>query len=255
MAEPANPQAASLRPPPFDPRWALFLDLDGTLIDIAPRPELVEVPEGLVALLQRVAQGFAGALAVVSGRPLAGLDRLLDPWRPAAAGEHGAFCRLPDGTTATPEALPAVPTTWRAAARRLGDEHPGVMVEDKQAGITVHFRQAPAAQAAIRDAIERLVGADPTHFAVVAAHMALEIRPRGVHKGWAVDRLMREAPFRGRIPVFIGDDVTDEDGFRAAEALGGKGLHVHHYFQPGAVAVRAWLASLAAAGQSGQEQQ
>lgn len=225
-------------------RWALFLDLDGTLIDLAPRPELVVVPPGLIAMLREVELRLGGALAIVSGRPLAQIEALLAPWRPAAAGEHGAYCRLPTGAVVSPDP-PDVPHSWRNTLAGLAVTYSGVIVEQKSSAITVHYRLAPAREPELRAAMEALVATRPDEFLLAPAHMAWEIRPRGIHKGTAVRRLMLEEPLAGRVPVFVGDDVTDEDGMRVAEALGGYGVHVRRCFPEGAAGVRAWLSGVA----------
>ncbi len=219
----------------------MFLDLDGTLVDIAPRPELVHMPPRLLDLLLRLHTALSGALAVISGRPLGQLDALLTPWRPAAAGEHGAQCRLPSGDLAVARPLPAVPVDWRLAADALASEIAGIVVEQKATGIAVHYRQAPASERRVHDVLGRLAAQRPRDFTAMPGLMLLEIRPRAVDKGVAVETLMQLQPFAGRIPVFVGDDVTDEDGFRAAEALGGYGLQVHRHFPGGAAEVREWL--------------
>jgi trehalose 6-phosphate phosphatase len=235
---------AYLVPPTPATNWALFLDLDGTLVDIAPRPDMVSVPTGLGALLLDLAKALGGAVALVSGRTLGDLGRLLAAWRGPAAAEHGAVLRLPLGAVESAPGLPAVPASWRAAVDALARANPGLVVEQKSAGIAVHFRLAPEAAGAVRAAAARLAGASGGAFAAVPGHYLVEIRPCAVDKGWAVRRLMQEPPFAGRIPVFVGDDVTDEDGFRAALSLGGHGLHVHRYFPGGAAGVRKWLVEI-----------
>lgn len=229
-------------PRPGD-RWALFLDLDGTLLDLAPRPDLVSVPPGLIDLLERLAMALEGAIAVVSGRPLREVDAILRPWTFAGAGEHGAFCRLPSGEVASLQPPPP-PAAWRARVDRFGVEHPGIVVEQKASAIAVHYRAAPDLEPELLNLLRSMVGADNAEFCLSPAHRCWEIRPRGIHKGTAVRRLMRERPFAGRLPVFVGDDVTDEDGMRAAEALGGIGIDVRQRFPAGAAGVRAWLAAL-----------
>jgi trehalose 6-phosphate phosphatase len=225
-------------------RWALFLDLDGTLIDLAPRPDLVEVRPDMVALLVSIERCLDGALAIVSGRSLAQIDALLAPWRPVAAGEHGAFCRLPSGVVVSPEP-PPVPDTWRNLLGGLHVDWPGLFVEQKASAIAVHYRLAPGCEPALRALMQSLVAQRGDAFVLSPAHLAWEIRPRGIHKGLAVERLMREPTMRGRLPVFVGDDVTDEDGMRAAEAMGGHGVHVQRCFPEGAAGVRAWLSGVA----------
>lgn len=229
-------------PGPGD-RWALFLDLDGTLLDLAPRPDLVSVPVGLVELLGRLTRALDRSIAVVSGRPLRQVDDLLRPWRFSGAGEHGAFCRLPSGEVVSPQP-PSPPAAWRAEIERFAAGAPGLVVEQKTAGIAVHYRAVPDLEPLLVRFLRALVASDDEHFALCPAHRCWEIRPRGIHKGAAVRRLMREPPFAGRRPVFVGDDVTDEDGIRAAEMLGGIGIDVRQRFPTGAPGVRAWLAVL-----------
>jgi trehalose 6-phosphate phosphatase len=229
-------------PKPGD-RWALFLDLDGTLLDLAPRPDLVAVPYGLIALLERLASALQGAVAIVSGRPLAEVDGLLHPLQVAGAGEHGAFCRLPSGDVVSPQP-PGVPAAWRARIDAFAAMAKGIVVEQKASAVAVHYRAMPDAEPALLALLKSIVAPEDDSFTLSPAHMCWEIRPRGIDKGTAVRRLMREKPFLGRRPVFVGDDVTDEDGMRAAEALGGIGIDVRERFPTGASGVRAWLATL-----------
>lgn len=233
----------NLLPEPGE-RWALFLDVDGTLLDLAPRPDLVRAPAGLPALLERLTRLLDGAVAVVSGRPLHEIDDLLQPWRPTGAGEHGAFCRLPSGAIESPDP-PPIPADWRRRVEDFAADHPGMIVEQKASAVSVHYRAIPAVEPKLRQLLQAMIRADIDRFALVSAHMAWELRPRSVDKGAAVRRLMREQPFAGRRPVFVGDDVTDEDGMAAAESLGGIGIHVHERFSEGAAGVRAWLGALA----------
>ncbi|MCK6452270.1 MAG: trehalose-phosphatase [Alphaproteobacteria bacterium] len=222
----------------------MFLDLDGTLLDIAERPDAVVVPRGLPALLARVERALGGAIAIVSGRSLDTVDALLDPWRPVAACEHGAECRLPSGGIVNPQS-PPVPEDWRTRLSALAVEMPGVIVENKHSAITMHYRRAPQWRERLHDIAEQLVAPRADAFAVTPAHQAVEIRPRGIDKGRAVRLLMREPLFLGRVPVFVGDDVTDEDGIDAARELGGWGLNVSECFPDGPAGVRQWIVALA----------
>jgi trehalose 6-phosphate phosphatase len=230
-------------PPPA--RLALLLDFDGTLVELAPTPDSVVIPPGLGDLLGRISRRLDGALAVVSGRPLADLDRFLPGVPMALAGEHGGVFRLsPTAETVRPD-LPAVPEAWRAAAKRLVASHPGALYEPKARGFVVHYRAIPEAAARLRAPLAEMVAGDAAGFALLPSHMAWEIRPRGADKGSAVDFLLARAPFAGRVPVFIGDDVTDADGMRVAREAGGRGLFVADGFGDPA-GVRAWLTRLAA---------
>jgi trehalose 6-phosphate phosphatase len=139
-----------------------------------------------------------------------------------------------------------VPQPWQDAARGWAAATPGVLLEPKHAGFVLHYRLAPAEGPRLQAALQDLLAGSATH-EILAAACAWEVRPRGIHKGEAVRRLMQSPAFQGRRPWFIGDDVTDEDGIAAARALGGEGLRVPERFGS-AAGVRAWLARLAADG-------
>lgn len=227
-------------------RAALLLDIDGTLLDFAREPMAVVVPPGLCATLRAVKRRLGGALGMISGRPVAQVAKLFGDVPQAIAGEHGGAIRhAPDAAIERP-ALPAVPEAWLAAAERLTAAYAGTLLERKARGFVVHYRNAPAAGSALHEAVAAML-AGAGDFALLPAHMAWEVRPRGADKGSAVAALMERAPFAGRLPVFIGDDVTDEDAVRAARALGGVGLMVADAFSTPA-GVRAWLARAAERG-------
>ena len=231
--------------PPFA-RSALLLDIDGTLLDFAPTPESVVVPPGLLASLDRIKGALGGALGVISGREIAQIDRLLGDAPRAVAGEHGGAVRhAPGGPVERPE-LPAAPPAWLDQAERSVAAHPGARLERKARGFVLHYRNAPEAGPAFGAMLRGLV-ADSPAFELLDGNMAWEIRPRGADKGGAVAALMARPPFAGRLPVFVGDDVTDHDGIRMARAMGGAGLLVADVFAdpPG---VRAWLARVAEDG-------
>ena len=222
-------------------RAALFLDFDGTLVEIAPRPDAVVVPPTLPRLLERLSRRLGGALAVVSGRPLAELDRYL-PVGVVKVGDHGATMRLsPDGPPLV-QPLPHPAEAWRERAAAFAAAWPGTLLENKAHGFALHYRQAPEAEAPARAALAAIIGGDPD-FTLLPARMAWEVVPRGTSKGTAVAALMMRAPFRGRAPVFIGDDVTDEAGMAAAREAGGHGMRLQDRFGTPA-ALRAWLAQL-----------
>ncbi len=242
MTEPAPPSAAI---PDLTRRTALFLDLDGTLLDIAERHDLVWVAPDLPGVLSRLEQALGGALAIVTGRPLADVERLLPLTRLAVAAEHGARLRRPDGQME--EHSPELPerAEWIGRTQAALALWPGAFIEEKSVGFVVHYRQAPAAGPAIEGFLRDLIAPASGRAELLTALMAFEIRAAGVGKGNAVRHLMQERPFADRIPVFIGDDVTDEEGMAAAEAMGGFGLHVHRAFGGKPAAVRAWLARMA----------
>jgi trehalose 6-phosphate phosphatase len=229
--------------PPFA-RTALLLDVDGTLIDIAPRPDLVVVPPGLLETLHRLRAALDGALAVISGRPVEQVDLLLDAAPHAVAGEHGGAVRHAPGLPVERPPLPTPPPEWLVQAERLAQAHRGVLLEHKARGFVLHYRAVPELGPMLRAAMTALLDGSEA-FTLLAAHMAWEVRPRGTDKGKAVSQLMQQPPLLGRIPLFIGDDVTDEDAIGQARAMGGAGLRVDAAFGT-AADVRAWLAEAAA---------
>lgn len=226
-------------------RFAVFLDFDGTLVDIAAEPRLVVVPDGLGQDLATLADRLGGALAIISGRTIGEIDTFLSPLRLPTAGEHGMAVRPTGAGDVLRGAMPAVPDDWRDAAAAWAGAIPGVIAEQKPAGLVLHYRQAPEAGPHLVTLLQALV-ADVPAFEVIEASAAWEIRPRGTDKGTALAALMRGARFAGRQPLFIGDDVTDEDGIAVALALGGVGLRVAPTFGD-AAGVRRWLADLAVA--------
>lgn len=231
--------------PPLE-RVALLLDLDGTLLDIAPKPDLVVVPPDLVDVLRELRRLFGDAVAVVTGRPVETIDVLLGDGPFAVAGEHGAAIRHGPGQPLERPPLPEPPAKWIEAAKALVAAYPGALFEPKARGFSLHYRAVPSAGAALREGLVALL-ANSEEFELLAGNMIWEIRPRGVHKGTAVVGLMERLPFRSRLPVFIGDDVTDEDGIAASEALGGHGLRVPDCFGD-AAGVRDWLRDIASNG-------
>jgi trehalose 6-phosphate phosphatase len=233
------------RLPPFADT-ALLLDFDGTLVDLAPTPDSVVVPAGLPDTLRTLRDRLDGAVAIITGRPVDTVDALLDDAPYAVAGEHGGAVRLAPGEALHRPALPAPPAAWLEAAQRLAAAHPGALLEHKARGFALHYRAVPEAGPALRDALTALLSGS-TAFDLLPAHMLWEVRPRGVDKGKALRSLMDRPPFAGRKPVFIGDDVTDEDAIHAARALGGAGFQVDPVFGSPA-GVRTWLAAAATAG-------
>jgi len=225
--------------------WALFLDLDGTLIDIAPAPDAVVVAPGLREALAALHRRLSGALAIVSGRSLRDIDALV-PLGLAAGAEHGAVLRGPDGQLVVAADMPTVPPRWLAALHEFAGLRPGVLVEEKSHAVALHWRLAQEHAEAAEKLLASLTAEDP-RYEVLPARMAAEIRARGATKARPVTLLMRQHPFQGRIPVFVGDDVTDEDGMEAAAALGGFGLRVPEAFGGSPEEVRAWIARGAAA--------
>jgi len=240
--------------PPILPldRIALFLDLDGTLIELAPRPGDVVVAPELLSLVERLHTRSSGALAVVSGRPLDSIDRLLAPLHLPAAGTHGAELREATGAPVHLLGQP-LPGELRdrlsSIAKELQSQWHGVIIDDKGSAFGIHYRLAPEAEPALRKALDGLVLEEPWH--ILPGHCVYEIRAKDRTKGTAVQTLARAAAFAGRRPVFIGDDRTDLDGIAAAVALGGHGIAVGGLNAPGAEwtlpdvpAVHDWLRRL-----------
>jgi trehalose 6-phosphate phosphatase len=208
---------------------ALLLDVDGTLIDIAPSPHEVHVPGELCRSLVRLFEIGGGALALVSGRPIADLDRLFSPLRLPAIGGHGAEMRVRAG-----EVMPAAKPLPRALRKLLAEAATpgsGVVVEDKGYSLALHFRNVPQQEGRLRAHIAGSRAAFPGEAVEVLPGKAMfEVKRPGVSKGEAVRTLMTRAPFAGRMPVFIGDDVTDESVFALLPKLGGKGFSVGRHF-------------------------
>jgi trehalose 6-phosphate phosphatase len=229
--------------PPFGAS-ALLLDFDGTLVDIAPTPESVVVPPGLTGHLRALRSALGGALGVITGRPISQVDAFLGDAPFAIAGEHGGVIRYAPDQPEWRVPLPNPPPAWLAEAERIAAAHPGATVERKARGFVLHYRAAPELGPSLQAALAPLVG-ETTGFTLMPARMAWEVKPKGADKGTAVAALAQREPFAGRLPVFIGDDVTDEDAMAEARRLGGAGLRVDEAFgTPGDV--RTWLAEAAA---------
>jgi trehalose 6-phosphate phosphatase len=232
--------------------WAYFLDVDGTLLEIAAAPEAVQVPPGLVRDLQRLQHATNGALALLSGRRIADLDRLFQPLKLAAAGVHGLERRRADEIveSATPVGAVAALRELQPSLAEFVAEHPGLRLEDKGVSLALHYRQAPEFESAVHNFAERIAAPYADHLRLLPGKMVIELKPHGADKGRAIAEFMAEPPFAGRRPVFIGDDVTDEDGFLAVNALGGLSLRVGderpsaaHARLPSVESCRAWLAA------------
>ena len=230
-----------MTPPELDRKSALFLDFDGTLVEIAATPEQVVVPAGLPDLLAQLYRQLGGAVAIISGRPLAQTDRLLRPFSASGAGEHGVSLRYDDGTLEEMPVGIAVPQTWRAALEAAAARWPGVRVEEKPHGVAVHYRLAPERGGEVWRMVRALVPPDHPWFHLMPAREAVEVSLRSASKGHAVQRLMAHHPFHGRRPIFVGDDITDEAGMSMARRFGGVGLRVGEAFGGEPAKVRAWL--------------
>ena len=228
------------------PDTALFLDFDGTLADIAATPDAVKVPGGLVPTLAALHRQLGGALAIVTGRPIADIDHFLSPLQLPMAGEHGAQYRMADGS------LPAIdqPPLEDAveAMTALAETHSGLLVERKAHSVALHYRHAPELEALCRASMQQVVAGRPG-VELLYGKCVVEVKPAGIHKGQAITVFMSAPPFAGRVPIFAGDDVTDESGFAAVQQLGGRGIKIgegssqalHRCLS--AAALRGWLAN------------
>lgn len=238
-------------PPPPSLQWCLFLDVDGTLIELTDSPLDTFADPQLKTLLDQVAERLGGALALVSGRAIAYLDALFAPLRLPSAGLHGVERRKASGVMHGASFVDGRLTDARAAVNALVQAHPGTSVEDKGRTLAVHFRMAPDREAAVREALTAIAKPLGSNYHIQEGSMVLEIKPRGFTKATAIKAFMAEPPFSGRKPVFIGDDLTDQDGFRMVEDQGGLSIAVGdrvrgQFRLENAAAVREWLSQIAA---------
>lgn len=233
-------------PPALNDACALFLDVDGSLIEFAPTPDRVHVPPTLRHRLFLLGETLHGALALVSGRSVDALDALFWPLKLPAAGLHGNELRTRDGFVRKSEPCEALPRI-HAEAVALSMRHPGTLIENKGAGIALHWREAPDAapmlQAFAEASLQRLPG-----YRLQAGHCVLELLKGHADKGQAIQDLLETSPFHGRLPIFAGDDLTDESGFNAVNAAGGisiligaRGNSAARYSLSNPAALRAWL--------------
>ena len=231
---------------------AFFFDLDGTLLDFAETPGAVKVGAELPALLSRLVAATSGAVAFITGRPLADLEHLFPGLVLPAAGQHGAELRTAAGSAV----LVAEPAGWAelsAAAAQAQTAHPGLLFEFKGRSLAIHYRRQPALATVARRLARRLAGRTQGRYVARRGHLVEEVRRADTDKGRAIARLLALPPFVGRLPVFVGDDVTDEDGFRWLERQGGvtikvgAGATAARWRLADPAAVRAWLAQVVAA--------
>lgn len=231
--------------------WALFLDVDGSLLDIAHRPDAVHVAPDLCDILARLGTALDGALALISGRSIADLDRLFSPMVLPMAGQHGLERRDADGRRSQPPAHPVGFAAAEAALAEFVTAHPGTRLERKSHALALHFREAPKVAHAARAAAAAAAALTHPPLTVTTGKMVVELRVGGADKGAAIRALLDTPPFRGRRPVFVGDDVTDEDGFAAVNALNGESILVGErptqarWRISSAGALRMWLRTLA----------
>ncbi len=252
MTPPLRDRAVHPAPPPADGTTvALFLDVDGTLLDLADTPDAVHVEAALLDSLEGASRRLDGALALLSGRPLAELDALFDWYGRPAAGLHGGELRGPDGRTQLAGDLAAFAGVRAHAATLVGEVH-GVILEDKQRALALHFRRAPAALGIAEQIASELLQHAGAAYTLQRGDHVIELKPAGVDKGGALAALMQAPPFRDRTPWMLGDDLTDEDAFAYVNAHAGISVIVGarrptaaHHALPDPATVRAWLRALA----------
>ncbi|MTD99968.1 trehalose-phosphatase [Paracoccus sp. YIM 132242] len=204
---------------------ALFLDFDGCLVEIAPRPDAVAIPPGLAGRLARLHDRLGGAVALVSGRDIADLRGFLPDFPGPIAGSHGAELSLAGQPIRTTHAVDLdAEALHRAAADAVAD-NPAILVERKPHGVALHYRADPSLRPVVEAVMQRLADAHPG-MVLQPAKMAVELRPRGTGKDGALDRLMALPPFAGRVPVYAGDDLTDEAAMAHAQSRGGFGIKI-----------------------------
>jgi trehalose 6-phosphate phosphatase len=238
-------------PPPPALDWCLFLDVDGTLVELEDTPSQVSIGPDIRSLLLEVAERLGGAVALVSGRRIDTLDALFAPLKLPAAGLHGVERRKADGTIQGASFVDSQLDRARAAIKTFVEAHPGTLFEDKDRTIAVHFRLAPQFEQAAHESISGIAKQLGSNYHIQGGKMLFEIKPRGFSKATAIQAFMKESPFSGRRPVFIGDDLTDQDGFGMVEAHGGISIGVGElvqgqFYLPDVAAVRIWLERVAA---------
>lgn len=227
---------------------AFFLDVDGTLIDIADTPDAVRVDTALLELIARLHHASGGAVALVSGRALSDLEHRLGALRLPLAGQHGLERRDAAGRLWIHAAPPAAKCAIKEALAPVLARHPGLLLEDKGLTLALHYRLAPHLAAYVQRLMERLADAAGAGLEVQRGKRVAEVKPSGIDKGTAVAEYLTEAPFLGRRPVFIGDDLNDEHGFAEVNKLDGisikvgKGRSCARFRLRDVAAVRSWLA-------------
>ena len=240
-------QAPLCRPPAPCIECAFFLDVDGTLLDFADTPSAVRVDRELLELIERLSRISGGALALVSGRSISDLEELLGARRMPLAGQHGLERRDAAGRLWIHAAPPGAKCTIKEALAPVLARHPGLLLEDKGLTLALHHRQAPHLAAYAHRLMARVMQEAGDGLELQKGKRVIEIKPAGIDKGTAVAEYLAESPFRGRHPVFIGDDLNDEHGFAEVNRVGGisnkvgPGTSCARYRLPHVAAVRNWL--------------
>jgi len=237
------------RPPPLAATDALFLDIDGTLVDLAPAPDRVDIDPALRSSLAATARALGGALALVTGRSIRSADSLFPGLALPIAGQHGCERRGADGAMHLNSSHPGTLDRLRDLVSSFATRHPGLLVEHKGASLAVHYRAVPGLAGLVHREIRHVV-TEVDGWTAEGGKMLVEVRPGGPDKGRAIGEFLAEAPFAGRRPVFVGDDRGDEPGFRIVQRAGGIGVKVGagrtyaRHRLPDVDAVRAWIAAL-----------
>lgn len=235
-------------PPPAQAQWAYFLDVDGTLIEFADSPGAAHVDDALLGLVARLHHACGGALALVSGRALGDLDCRLGSVRIPLSGQHGLERRDARDRVRVHSAPAAAKREMLQRLAPLLDKYPELLAEDKGLTLAIHYRHAPQLASYLHQLLRKWLDGNTDGLVLQKGKRVLEIKPAGFDKGSAIGEFMAESPFRHRVPVFIGDDVTDEDGFDRINRLGGFSIKVGsgrtcaRWRLPDVAAVRAWLA-------------
>ncbi len=219
---------STLPPPPMlsPEASALFFDVDGTLVPIEKEPGAVRVRQRLRLLLERLIDATGGALALVSGRSIEQLDQLFRPLVFSASGLHGLERRLLPGDVTRADGVRQGVDRAKPELERFAEDHPGVFVEDKGLTLALHYRMAAEHREKAHALVRDLVSSDPDNVVLLEGKMVFELKPPGFDKGRAIADFMQEPPFRGRRPIFAGDDVTDEAGFATINAAKGVAVKV-----------------------------
>ncbi len=229
---------------------ALFLDIDGTLLDLRDRPDDVAAGDDLIRMLNTLSDRLGGALSLISGRSIADIDRVFAPARFPAAGSHGAEIRLhPQDEVEI--AAASLPDDVMTELAEFAAAHDGLLLERKLGGASLHYRMAPELLEQCRRLVDDLMVRVGQDFRLIPGKMVFELAPRSHDKGQAIAAMMEREPFAGRRPVFVGDDVTDEDGFRAVNDMQGVSIRVGEdrtsaatFMLDDVAAVRRWLETL-----------
>lgn len=236
-------------PPAASTEWAYFLDVDGTLLEIADTPNDVRVDAELLQMLEQLHQASGGAVALVSGRAISDLDRRLGSLRLPRAGQHGLERRDATGRLRLHAAPPEAKRVIQAALAPALERHAGLLLEDKGLTLALHYRLAPEVEDEANRLMEQLVAESGGGLIIQKGKCVVEAKPAGFDKGTAIEEYLAEAPFKGRKPVFIGDDLNDEHGFAVLNRIDGISIKVGdedtcaRYRLPDVAAVRAWLAA------------